>query len=135
MDPQQRGWGYGVVAGVARFVTRATHRHWEDPYAIVPVTLAADANTLVHMNVGWVRNRDTGRNATPWGLAAERAISPRVALVGEAFGVNRERPFLRAGATWAAMKALVFDLTVVTRPGGRSDERFLSLGLTWQGAR
>jgi len=132
--PTEGGWGYGIVAGVARFARRPTHRGYEDPYVLVPVTWTPDAPTAVHLNIGWTRDRDAGVDSTLWGLAAERSITSRVALVGEVFGDDRTRPFVRFGTRLTAKKGLDFDLTYVTRAGGTHADRYVSVGLTWQTA-
>jgi hypothetical protein len=131
IDPQKSGWGVGLTAGLARTVTRATHRGWEDPYATFAVTLAPGEKSLVHLNVGWARDRAEQRDSTPWGIAGERALSDRVSIVAEAFGVNRESPFLRVGVVLNATKGLDFDVSVVTKKGGTSADRQIALGFTW----
>lgn len=63
-------------------------------------------------------------------------VTARVTAVAEAFGRNAERPFLRAGGRVSVIRdSLDLDLTVVTRPGGTRDERFVSLGVFWQSGR
>jgi hypothetical protein len=54
-----------------------------------------------------------------------------VTLVGEVFGDDRTRPFMRLGGRVNAAKGLDFDLTYVTRSGGTSADRYISVGLTW----
>jgi hypothetical protein len=127
----ERGAGFGIVAGFARIVRRETHRGYEDPYALVPVTWLPTAATAVHFNLGWTRNREAKSDSMLWGIAGERAITPRVTLVAEAFGTHRDRPFGRMGARVNAAKGLDFDFTVVGRPGGPSADRYVSIGLTW----
>ena len=129
--PTEGGWGYGLVVGVSRFLHRPSHRGYDDPYVIVPVTWTPDAPTAIHLNIGWTRDRDQKIDSTLWGIAGERNITERVTLVGEVFGDDRTRPFMRVGTRINAMKGLDFDLTYVTRSGGTSADRYISLGLTW----
>jgi hypothetical protein len=69
-------------------------------------------------------------------MAAEVAVREALTLVGEVFGENAEPPFVRLGARYTAIRdQLDVDLTFVTRPGGTREERFLSLGVTWQSGR
>jgi hypothetical protein len=131
--PTDPGWGFGIVVGVSRFLNRPSHRGYDDPYVIVPVTWAPDVPSAVHFNIGWTRDRDQGIDTTLWGIAYERSIvTDRVALVGEVFGDDRTRPFVRFGTRVTAKKGLDFDLTYVTRSGGTSADRYFSVGLTWQ---
>jgi hypothetical protein len=129
-------WAIGLVTGVAR-KQRETHRGWESPYVIVPLSVTSDRNaTTFHFSVGWSHDRAARRNATLWGVAAETAISPRLTLLGETFGENGARPFIRAGGRFSVVKDLLdADLSYVTRPGGPRAERYVSLGLFWQTGR
>ena len=124
-------WSAGITVGVTRRPLSETHRRWEHPYVIVPVTIASGDLTL-HASPGWARNRETGRDLTLWGAALEWAAHERFDLVAEAFGEGSVDPFGRAGIRWAAIKdRLWIDLTQVARVGGARNDRFTSLGLTW----
>ena len=121
----------GIVAGFARIVRRDTHRGYEDPYLIVPVTWTPTERTAIHVNAGWSRDRERAADTTLWGIAAEQQISTRWTLVAEAFGTDRDRPSARIGARINAARGLDFDLTVVARSGGSSADRYVSIGVTW----
>ena len=128
-------WSWGLVGGLARFPQREARRGWSDPYAIAPVSLAAGGG-MVHMNLGVRRDRAERRNATLWGAALEMPASERLTLVAEGFGQDSERPFLRAGGRLTVVKDVVdLDFTLVTRPGGTREERFVSLGVFFQTGR
>lgn len=131
------GRGVGLVAGMTRVAQRETHRGWENPYVIVPLSLSPGGSTTTfHFNAGWSQDRAERRNVTLWGVAAETAVTQRLTLLAEAFGENARRPFLRAGSRMNAIKdTLDFDLTVVGRPGGTRGERFVSLGVFLQSGR
>jgi hypothetical protein len=123
----------GWVLGVVRRPLNDDRRGWENPYALLPVSVKTGALTL-HVQPGWFRDRESGRNITVWGVAAEYAVNPAWDVVGELFGENAEKPFMRAGLRWTPVKDyLDLDLTYVTRPGGTREERAVSLGLTWYG--
>jgi hypothetical protein len=120
-----------LTAGVTRRPLAQTHRGWEHPYVIAPITVTSGAFTF-HASPGWSRNRETGRDAFLWGTAVEWAASDRIDFVAEAFGEGSSDPYLRAGFRWMALKErLWIDLTQVARAGGERSERFTSLGLTW----
>jgi hypothetical protein len=126
-------WGVGIVLGLNRQPRRESHTGWDDPFVLVPASFRMGEDTLVHANLGWVRNRSEGRDFTLWGLAFESPVSESVTLLGEAYGENTSRPFLRLGGRFDAVKdRLAFDLTYVNRPGGTRAERFLSLGLYYK---
>lgn len=130
-------WGYGLTVGVSRFARRESHNGWENPYAIIPVSMTPDGGTtLFHFNVGWSHDRAKDRHATLWGVAGETAVTPRLTLLAEAYGENAAKPFVRAGGRFTVIKdRLDVDLSVVGRPGGTRAERFVSLGLFWQSGR
>ena len=124
-------WAMGLVLGVSRRPLDEIHDGWDNPYVLVPFSFTL-GDVTVHAQPGWARDRETGSNQTVWGIAAEVAVWRQITVVAEAFGVDSERPFLRAGARWTAIAdRLEFDLTYVTRPGGARDERYLSAGLTF----
>ena len=127
-------WGVGLVVGVARHPHNETQRGWSNPYVLVPFTqLICNTPLTFHAQVGWSRDRETRRDVTVWGAALETEVGKRLTLFGEVYGQNSEKPFVRIGGRWSAIKdRLDVDLTWVTRLGGASEERFLSLGLTWQ---
>ena len=133
LDPSS--WGAGVAAGLMRHPANQRFRGFENPYVNVPVSFAVGSG-LVHVNAGWNRDREARRDVTTWGVAGEMPVTPRVTAVAEAFGRNREHPFLRAGGRVSVIRdSLDLDLTLVTRPGGTRDERFVSLGVFWQSGR
>jgi len=124
----------GLVLGVTRRPLADTYNGWENPYVLLPVSVTAGDFT-VHVQPGWLRNRESRREETIWGVAGEWNASDRFTLLAEAFGVSSERPFVRAGVRWVAIKdRLEFDLSWVTRSGGAREDRFASLGLTWTSA-
>ena len=128
-------WSLGGVAGVVRRGLDARVQRWDNPYLLAIATGEFGALSA-HGNIGWSRDRETERDATPWGVAVEYAAHPRATLLAEAFGLNRERPFLRAGLRHAAIeKRLDLDVSVVTRAHGARSERLLSIGLLYQAPR
>lgn len=129
-------WGIGIVAGLARFPRRDAENGWGDPYLIVPVSFGLgedkDTRALLHLNVGTARVRDEGRNLTLWGVALEKPVTQRLTLLGEAFGENASKPFVRVGGRYTLFEKFDVDLTWVTRSGGTGEERFWSLGFHWE---
>lgn len=131
---EEEPWGVALVVGVAKRPLNASHRGWHHPYVLIPFTQAiCNTPLVVHANVGWIRDREHRRDLALWGVAIEAEALERVTLLAEAYGQNSEKPFVRVGGRWTAVKdRLDIDLTWVTRPGGARGERFVSLGVTWQ---
>ena len=132
-------WGVGWVAGITRDPLRESRRGWQDPYVLVPASVAlgdAMGAALLHANLGWTRNRAERRDTAIWGVALEVPGPAQLTWVGEAFGEGAARPFFRGGARWSVVKdAFDVDLTIVSRPGATREERYLSLGVFFQSGR
>lgn len=126
-------WGVGLVVGATKRPRNETHRGWDNPY-ILGVFTQAICNTplTLHANAGWARDREARRDLTLWGVALEAAVNDRLTLLGEVYGQNAQKPFVRIGGRWTAIKdRLDIDLSWVERRGGPSEERFVSIGVTW----
>lgn len=130
-------WNLGIVFGLTRRPLEAQFNGWDNPYVVVPFSvLPPNSRNAFHANIGWRLDRAGLRNVTLWGLAAETGIGERFTLLGEVFGENSEKPSIRVGGRYSAIKDhLDLDLSLVTRPGGNREERWVSLGVTWQSGR
>ena len=130
IEPEAGRTGVALVVGTVRRPQNEVRRGWQNPYVLVPFTHPL-GEAAIHANVGWSRDAESRRNLTLWGVAFEAPMGERVAVVAEAFGENRERPFVRAGFRWTAIpEVLDFDLTAVARPGGERSDRYISFGFT-----
>jgi len=121
------------VAGAIKRPLEA-HRGWGNPFSVLAYSGAlGDTPFALHANIGWTRSRATRSGATPWAIAIEYAPTERSAIVAETFGLDRERPFVRVGARHALIpKRLDLDIAFVARPAGTREERFVSVGVSWQ---
>ncbi len=130
------GFAFGAVAGVTRRPSAESARGWENPYFIVPVSWKLGDATFIHVNAGWSRDRAERRDSATWGVAVERVLPAGTTLLGEIYGADREKPFLRAGLRFAAIPdQLDLDLSIVTRSGGSRSDRLISLGFVVQTGR
>jgi hypothetical protein len=128
-------WNAGLVVGVVRRPADSLDDGWRNPYVLVPFTIGTPGSASLHANVGWRRD-SSRRNVTLWGIASESAVHGGFAWLGEVFGENRERPFLRIGGRYALVKDHVdIDLSMVTRRRAAREERWVSLGVTVQSGR
>jgi hypothetical protein len=130
-------WNAGLVMGLHRRRADASDEGGNTPYALVPFTVSSqDAANALHVTLGWQRDRNSHRDVTVWGVAGEMAAGKGFTVLGEVFGENAARPFVRIGARYAAVKDRVdVDLSIVGRSGGGRDERIVSLGVTLQTGR
>jgi hypothetical protein len=133
--PDDSPWNVGLVLGV-KHKPGEERRSWANPYVLVPVSFAPGESFALHANVGTLRDHAARRNLALWGIAVEMPVREAFTLVGEIYGENAERPFFRLGGRYPAIAGeLDVDLTVVARPGGTPQERFVSIGVTWQSGR
>jgi hypothetical protein len=132
------GWAWGLAVG------RVLHPEIEpgpnqtgNQYAYVPVTMAFDRDRVfLHLNVGWLRDRASRQDRTTWGLGAEYALRPRLALIAESYGDDRARPYWQSGLRYSLIpERWQVDTTVGAQHDGGRGSRWLSLGLRWTPAR
>jgi hypothetical protein len=130
-------WGFATVVGATRHPLNAVHRGYDNPYALAVLTVpVGKAPTLLHGQVGWLHDREKSRDVALWGIAAESPVHPSLALLGEVFGENGNRPFWRVASRWTAIpNRLDVDLSFLSRAGASTAERFVSVGVTWQTGR
>jgi hypothetical protein len=118
-------WGIGLVAGTIEHRQLDGRREW---YATVPVSVSRfDDRLMMHANVGWLREQDTGRHFATWGLAVEGQVHARLTLLAEAFGLHEGRPLYQVGMRFEAAPRVLLDATIGNRFG--SGERFFSIGV------
>jgi hypothetical protein len=92
-------------------------------YAYVPVTLtAAGGNLVLHLNGGWIMERDDpvgaatvadeSPHALTWGVAAEVPVAGPLTAMAELFGEGRHRPGYTLGVNVEVQpERLTFDVT------------------------
>ncbi len=127
------GWGWGLAVG--RVLHPEIHpgpNQLGNTYAYIPLSLSLrDDRLVLHGNLGWLRDHASDRDTTTWGLGGEfYPLTPRLALIAETFGDERNPPWWQAGARWTLIPHLLqIDVTHGQQAGGRSDSRWLSFGL------
>ena len=132
------GWGAGLALGQTR------HRPHTDldlaqgqTYAYVPVSVSfMDDRWVSHTNLGWSRDRATGRDQMTWGMGLEFQLNERWMWIGESFGTDRQKPFWQTGLRYQVLPGVLqVDATLGAPWGGpnvqRADQQWLSLGLRW----
>ncbi|MET4577350.1 hypothetical protein [Ottowia thiooxydans] len=123
---ETNGWGWGLAAGTVRHGQPFSGHDW---YAYVPVSRSLfDDRSVLHLNLGWLREAQSQRNFMTWGIGSETQLSERVWLIGETFGQNEGRPLYQAGLRyWVVPNRVQVDATYGNRLGG--GERWFSIGL------
>jgi len=126
---QTNGWGTGLAVGADHHPRLgAGGRDW---YAYVPTSFSfADDGIVLHTNLGWLREQQSGRDRATWGLGSELQLARDTWLIAEVFGQNQGRPFFQAGLRhWLVADRVQIDATFGNRFGSNSEERWFSVGL------
>ncbi|WP_228273780.1 hypothetical protein [Rhodocyclus tenuis] len=126
------GFGLGFAAGrVMHPTVNPGPNLFGNTYAYVPLTLAfADGRTLIHGNLGWLREHNSRQDKLTWGIGGEYAFGQRVSAIAEVFGDNRAQAFWQTGVrVFIVPDRVQIDATL----GGQNDSgpggRWFSLGL------
>lgn len=126
--------GYGVGFGIG------TVKHPEikpgpnqlgNTYAYVPVSISFNNDqTVMHGNLGWLRDRASGRNNLTYGVGGEFRLATQFTAIAEVFGDNRSKPFIQVGLRYAVIPEFFqMDTTIGQQFEGESDSQWLSFGI------
>lgn len=125
-------WGWGLTLGTVRHP-----REYPGPnllgnsYVTLPLSVSFDDdNVVLHANVGWLRERASGRRHLTWGTGGEFRLTERLSGIAEAFGDDRNKPYGQIGGRVQIVPDLIqVDATVGRQFAGPADSRWISLGL------
>lgn len=125
-------WGWGLAAGVVRHpASNPGPNLFGNTYAYLPFSASFREDRIVmHANLGWLRERQSGRDNTTWGLGGEFKLTSRFLAIAETFGDNRNAPYWQLGGRFAIIPDLLqLDATVGQQFSGPPAGRWLSFGL------
>lgn len=128
-------WGIGLAAG--RVLHPEIHpgpNQLGNHYVYVPLSIdVQERRTVVHANLGWLRDAASGRDVTTWGTGMEaQTRKAGLSLMAETFGDDQNRPYWQAGVRWFLIPDLLqIDATLGQQAGGNSASRWISFGLRW----
>ncbi len=125
-------WGWGLGAGTVRHpeITPGPNL-LGNTYAYLPLSASFNNDQLVlHANLGWLRDRASGKDNMTWGMGAEFQTFPRFLAIAEIFGDNRHDPYWQVGGRFAIIPNLAqIDATVGQQFSGPTGGRWVSVGL------
>jgi hypothetical protein len=98
-------------------------------YAYVPVTLRAAEALDVHVNLGWLYDREARRHFATWGLGMEYRFAQMFSLVGEVFGRNEGRSGFQLGPGILLTDGLRLDMVYGHNVLAKSDD-MVTVGLS-----
>lgn len=126
------GWGIGLALGSVRHPEiNPGPNILGNTYAYVPLSASFAGDRLVtHANLGWLRDRASGRSNLTWGIGGEFQVGARLLAIAEAFGDNRSNPYWQLGGRFAIIPERVqIDATVGRQASGIAGNRWVSFGL------
>ena len=130
---EPNGWSMGLTVGAVRHPDiQSSGSLIGDIYSYAPMSFSfSDDFIIVHTNLGWMHEKETGRHRMTWGIGAETQLfGERTWLITEIFGQNQGRPFCQAGLRhWVVQDRVQIDATYGNRLGNGAAEQWVSIGL------
>ena len=131
---QTNDWGWGVALGrIEHGADLPGPNRLGNTYLYLPLSVSTQDDRVVwHTNLGWMRDRESQRNATTWGAGVEYWANERVMLIAESFGDDRQRPFVQTGLRLSLVPGLLqIDATRGQQTGGPVRNSWISFGLRY----
>lgn len=129
---ESNGWGWGLAVGNVRHPDAQNGGGvLGDLYAYVPASFSfRDDRLVLHANLGWLREKEGGRQRATWGLGSETWLGRKTWLIAEVFGQNQGKPFYQVGVRhWIVPDRVQIDTTYGNEFGGPGEGHWVSLGL------
>ena len=131
---QTNDWGWGLAVGRAWHPSaQSGPNNMGNTYVYVPLSVSMrDDRVVFHANLGWVKDQQSRLHSTTWGGGVEYWLHPRWMLIAEAFGDDRQKPFVQSGLRFSVVPGLFqLDFTRGTQPGGPGRSAWTSFGLRY----
>jgi hypothetical protein len=131
---QTNDWGWGLAVGrVWHPSSQPGPNNLGNTYVYLPLSVSAQDDRMVfHFNLGSVQDRQTRLNSTTWGSGVEYWAHSRVMLIAEAFGDDRQKPFVQSGLRFAFVPGLFqIDATRGVQPGSQGRSSWTSIGIRY----
>ncbi|HJV93888.1 MAG TPA: hypothetical protein VJ572_10425 [Azonexus sp.] len=126
------GWGIGFALGKVYHpeITPGPNQ-LGNSYAYVPFSASfKDDHIVMHVNLGWLRDRASKEDSVTWGIGGEFRVSPRLAAIAETYGDHRSTPYGQVGLRIAVVPDLFqIDATAGRQFNGVGDNQWLSIGI------
>jgi hypothetical protein len=125
---------YGVALAVGRIYHPAATQgpnSLGNNYAYMPVSFSLlDDRLVIHNNLGWLRDNLTKQDNLTWGTGGEYVFNPRISMMAETYGDNRNHPYWQVGLRGFIVPGKVqVDATFGNQRYGDRDTQWFSIGL------
>lgn len=127
-------WGWGLAVGhVMHPAIHPGPNLLGNTYGYIPMSRSFMQDfMIVHMNLGWLKDKATGDHKRTWGIGTELRLSTRLTGIAESFGDQSAPPYFQTGFRYAVRPDLFqVDLTVGQQRHGAADNRWISVGLRY----
>ena len=129
---QTNGSGFGLAAGTVRHPSVSPGPNlYGNSYIYLPYSASfADDQLVMHINVGWLKERSTEKNLATWGVGTEWNVNERVTWLVEAFGESNPNTYWQAGGRFSLIPQLLQVDTILGRAAsGNRDHQWISFGV------
>ena len=129
---ETNSYGFGLAAGTVRHPAVSPGPNlFGNSYVYLPYSASfADDELVMHINVGWLKERSTEKNLATWGVGTEWNVNERVTWLIEAFGESNPNTYWQAGGRFSLIPQLLqVDTTLGRAASGNSDNRWISFGV------
>ncbi len=124
-------YGLAVTVGAVRLnpVDPSRRERWSPYLTLIGSRSLMNDRTVVHANLGALRDPANGLTRKSWGLGAEFAATSRVSVIAEAYGQEGDRPSGQFGVRyWVVPNRLQIDGTLGAQAGQSPARAWTSFG-------
>lgn len=131
-------WGWGLAAGTIRHpeITPGPNM-LGNTYAYIPLSVSLrDDKVIVHVNLGWLKDKASGLNSASWGIGGEFKLHSKLLEIAETYGDNRGMSHGQVGVRYALIPDLFqVDATLGRQLSGQGNGRWVSFGVRYTPAK
>lgn len=100
-------FGIAIAGGAGFDLTARETAEW---FVTLPVSIRLAEPLLLNLNIGGLWDRIGSRSYLTWGAGLAWSLTERVAIVGEVFGQDSEKPGAQLGLRYTPFEQIDFDL-------------------------
>ncbi len=135
---ETNSWGWGLAAGTIRHPEISPGPNMlGNTYFYIPLSVSLrDDKVIAHVNLGWLKDKASGRNSASWGIGGEFKLRSRLLGIAETYGDNRGMSYGQVGVRYSVIPDLFqVDATVGQQLSGEGNSRWMSFGIRYTPAK